>query len=76
MASGALPQMTQAEWGEEMAEVQGTLVYETVDAWRVELVRPGQRSASTVWLPKKNCERADRNTWLVPEWLADKEDLI
>ena len=61
---------------DEMTEITGTLVYQHSDAWRVELVRPGQRSASTVWLPKSKCERTDDDTWLVPEWLAMKEELI
>lgn len=60
----------------EMAEVSGPLVYETVDAWRIEVVPVGEKEPTTVWLPKSQCERIDKNTWLVPEWLADKERLI
>ena len=61
---------------EEQAEVNGTLIYETVDAWRVEVVRMGEKGPTDVWLPKSKCELVDANTWLVPEWLADKEHLI
>ena len=73
MASGALPQMSKSD---ELVLVEGTLVYQHSDAWRVELIRPGQRSASTVWLPKSKCERVDDREWMVPEWLAIKEELI
>ena len=61
---------------DELVDIEAVLVYQTVDAWRVELVPPGRKSAITVWLPKSRCERTGQGAWRVPMWLADKEGLI
>jgi hypothetical protein len=68
--------MPRPQRDEELAEVTGTMIYQTVDAWRVEVVRLGEKGPTDVWLPKSKCERVDDTTWLVPEWLADRERLI
>ena len=61
---------------EEDVPVHGTLIYETVDAWRIEVAAMGQKDPSSVWLPKSKCERTNLNEWNVPQWLAKKEGLI
>ena len=51
--------------------VIGELITETPDAWLVEVADDKQ-----VWLLKSQCEYDDKVTWTVPEWLAEKKDLL
>ncbi len=52
-------------------DIFADLVTETADAW---LVQPPD--AETVWLPKSQCEFDGRSTFTIPEWLAEKKDLL
>ena len=53
-------------------EIIAELVNETDDAWLIQVPDAPQ----TVWIPKSKCEYDGKSTFAVPEWLAEKKDLL
>lgn len=59
--------------GREIVSVEATLQHETAGAWLLE----HDEDLPPVWVPKSLCRRGDEpDTWLMPEWLAEREGMI
>ena len=68
---------------DEMVEVSGELRQDRDASWAIwcgdmeeDPRNPGEEREKLVFLPKSKCVFFDKNTWHVPEWLAQEKGLI
>lgn len=61
------------ERNREPVVIEAVLEHETDHAWLLEY----DEDKPPVWVPKSLCRRGDeQDTWVMPEWLAEREGLI